>query len=131
MSKIKLETIWQHEQVLPYILNELKQKIDNITTVQKIYLFGSRAKTPVEDWHTIEGKDWDIIVQAKFKLTNTHIWTTDKNYHIDLYVVSEEQTDKILLNTGKTLELFPCNELECLMNKNDENGYITKSTKNS
>lgn len=121
MSKVKLETIWQHEQVLPYILNELKQKIDNITTVEKIYLFGSRAKTPVEDWHRLEGKDWDIIVQAKFKLTNTHIWTTDKNYHIDLYVVSKEQAKKLLQDTGKTLELFPCNVLEYLMIKNEKN----------
>lgn len=115
MGKLKLETIWQHHKVLPYILNELKQKIENITPVEKIYLFGSRAKTPLEDWHKLDGKDWDIIVQAKCKLTNTQIWTTDKNYHIDLYVVSKEQAKKLLQDTGKTLELFPCNELEELI----------------
>lgn len=121
MGKVKLETIWQHHKVLPYILNELKQKIENITPVEKIYLFGSRAKTPLEDWHRLEGKDWDIIVQAGCKLTNTQIWTTDKNYHIDLYVVNEEQAKKLLQDTGKTLELFPCNELEYLMIKNEKN----------
>lgn len=115
MGKLKLETIWQHQVVLPYILNDLRQKIENITPVEKIYLFGSRAKTPLEDWHRLEGKDWDIIVQAKCKLTNTQIWTTGKNYHIDLYVVSEEQAKQLLQNTGKTLELYPCNELEELI----------------
>lgn len=112
MGKLKLETIWQHSFVLPYILQDLKQKIENITPVEKIYLFGSRAKTPLEDWHKLEGKDWDIIVQAGCKLTNTQICITDKNYHIDLYVVNEEQAKKLLQETGKTLELFPCNELE-------------------
>lgn len=107
--------------MLPYILNELKQKIENITPVEKIYLFGSRAKTPLEDWHKLEGKDWDIIVQAGCKLTNTQIWTTDKNYHIDLYVVNEEQAKHHLQNVGKCLEIFPNNELECLTAKNEEN----------
>lgn len=115
MSKVKLETIWQHDKVLPYILNELRKKIENITPVEKIYLFGSRAKTPTQDWHRLEGKDWDIIVQAGCKLANTQIWTTGKNYHIDLYVVSEEQATQLLKNTGKTVELFPRNELDELL----------------
>ncbi len=111
MSKIKWETIWQHDKVLPYILYELKEKIEKITPIEKIYVFGSRAKKPVEEWQKLEGKDWDIIVQAKCKITNAQIWTKNLNYHIDLFVLDEKQTQKLLNNVKIYKEIYPKNEL--------------------
>lgn len=111
MSKVKWEAIWQHDKVLPYILNDIKEKVEKITPVHKIYLFGSRAKIPVEEWGKLEGKDWDIVVQAGFGITNTHGWTSEKNYHIDLYVFGEKQTNDLLHSVGKAKQLYPTNEI--------------------
>ena len=120
MSRVKTEAIWQHEQVLPYILTRLKDKISEITAVEKILLFGSRGRLPLESWKELEGKDWDVLVQAKCKLKNAHV-LVEENYHLDLLVLNEEQTEKF---TEKiiTKQLFPINELECLLTKNEENG---------
>jgi hypothetical protein len=122
MSRVKTEAIWQHEQVLPYILPRLKEKISEITAVEKILLFGSRGRLPLERWKELEGKDWDVLVQAKCKLKNAGA-LVDKNYHLDLLVLDESQTEKFIRNM-KTKELFPLNELECLMTKNEENGKV-------
>ncbi|MCY1659384.1 hypothetical protein [Chryseobacterium sp. SL1] len=75
----------------------------------------------------MEGKDWDVLVQTKCKLKNSHV-LVEENYHLDLLVLDESQTEKFIQNM-KTKELFPfpLNELECLMTKNEENGYFTKS----
>lgn len=121
----KPESIWQHQVVLPYILDELKEKIEQITPVYAIYLFGSRAKTPVENWHQLEGKDWDILVIAEQTLRNTHVWTTNKNYHIDLFVVSKKNKKRFIEDVGKYIELFPTNHLDRLMDKNKENEKYT------
>ncbi len=119
MSRVKTEAIWQHEQVLPYILTRLKDKISEITPVEKILLFGSRGSLPLERWKELQGKDWDILVQAKCKLKNAHV-LVEENYHLDLLVLNEEQTERFIRNM-KIKELFPLNELECLMTKNEEN----------
>lgn len=120
MSKVKPMAIWQHDKVLPYILTNLKDKISEITTVQKIILFGSRGRLPLEQWNELEGKDWDILVQAGCKLKNAHV-LVDEDYHLDLLVLNKEHVEKFIKNM-KTKELFPTNELECLMTKNQENG---------
>lgn len=112
MSQVKMETIWQHELVLPYILNELKEKIESITPVRKIILYGSRARTPLKDWEKLEGKDWDIIVVCDFPITNTHIWTKELHYHIDLSVTTKERMDHFEKYNVPIIELFPRNELE-------------------
>ena len=122
MSRVKTEAIWQHDKVLPYILTSLKGKINEITAVEKILLFGSRGRLPLERWSELEGKDWDILVQAKCKLKNAHV-LIEENYHLDLLVLDESQTEKFIRNM-KIKELFPLNELECLMIKNEENGNI-------
>ncbi|MBB4807401.1 hypothetical protein HNP38_002705 [Chryseobacterium defluvii] len=119
MSRVKTEAIWQHDQVLPYILTRLKDKISEITAVEKIILFGSRGRLPLEYWKELEGKDWDVLVQAKCKLKNAGI-LVDDNYHLDLLVLDEART-KELYRHIKTKELYPINELECLMTKNEEN----------
>ena len=98
MSKISFNKIWQHEQVLPYILGELKQHIEKITPVKKIYLFGSRGRTPTDEWKSLEGKDWDIYIVTAFPIVNTRIWTHEKNYHIDLMINTEEKGKKFLNN---------------------------------
>lgn len=116
MSKVKPMAIWQHDKVLPYILTRLKDKISEITTVQKIFLFGSRGRLPFESWNELQGKDWDILVQAGCKLKNAHV-LVDEDYHLDLLVLNKEHTEKFIKNM-KTKELFPKNELECLMTKN-------------
>lgn len=122
MSRVKTEAIWQHEQVLPYILTRLKDKISEITAVEKILLFGSRGRLPLERWSELEGKDWDVLVQAKCKLKNAHV-LVEEDYHLDLLVLDESQTEKFIQNM-KTKELFPLNELVCLMTKNEENGKL-------
>ncbi|MDF2551936.1 MAG: hypothetical protein K0R77_1211 [Chryseobacterium sp.] len=120
MSRIKPESIWQHDKVLPYILTRLKDKIREITAVEKIILFGSRGRLPLERWNELEGKDWDVLVQAKCKLKNAHV-LVEPNYHLDLLVLDESQTKKFSENMT-TKELFPLYELECLITKNEENG---------
>ncbi|UWX59773.1 hypothetical protein N0B40_15300 [Chryseobacterium oranimense] len=122
MSRIKTESIWQHDKVLPYILTSLKEKINEITAVEKIMLFGSRGRLPLECWNELEGKDWDILVQTKCKLKNAHI-LVDKAYHLDLLVLDENQVQKFTENM-MIKQLFPVNELKCLINKNKENGNI-------
>lgn len=117
--------IWQHDKVLPYILTSLKDKINKITAVEKIILFGSRGRLPVERWNELEGKDWDIVVQAQCKLRNAHI-LVDEDYHLDLLVLNKDQIEKFTENMT-TKEIFPVNELECLTKKSLGNGKITKS----
>lgn len=109
MSRVKLEAIWQHEKVLPYILTTLKEKISEITAVEKIFLFGSRGRVPFEDWGTLEGKDWDVLVQAKCKLKNAHV-LLDKEYYVDLLVLDEENIQKYYPEK-KLKMVFPENEL--------------------
>lgn len=118
MSRIKPGAIWQHGKVLPYILTSLKDKINDMTAVEKIILFGSRGRIPVERWDELEGKDWDIVVQARCKLRNAHI-LVDEGYHLDLLVLDGAQTEEFTENMT-IKELFPVNELECLMSKNKE-----------
>jgi len=122
MSRVKPEAIWQHKSVLPYILTRLKDKISEITAVEKIILFGSRGRLPLERWNELEGKDWDILVQAGCKLKNARV-LLDEEYHLDLLVLDENQTKKFTENMS-TKELFPTNELECLTTKNEGNGDI-------
>jgi predicted nucleotidyltransferase len=117
MSQVKMEKIWQHEYVLPYILNGLKEKIEAITPIQQIYLYGSRARTPITDWHKLEGKDWDIMVVCAFPIVNTNIWTSDLNYHIDLTVTTQERIDYFTKYAIPIIGLFPENELETLLMK--------------
>lgn len=122
MSQVKPESIWQHNKVLPYILTSLKNKINDITAVEKIIIFGSRGRLPVERWNELEGKDWDILVQAKCKLKNAGVLISE-NYHLDLLVLNEEQVKKFCQSKA-TKEIFPINELQCLIDKNEENGKI-------
>lgn len=116
MSQVKLGAIWQHEKVLPYILTTLKEKIDDITAVEKIFLFGSRARVPVEQWNELEGKDWDVLVQAKCKLKNAQV-LVDKDYHLDLIVLDEEK-----INT-----YYNSNRLRMIFPENEFNNSITKT----
>ncbi len=115
MSRVKLEAIWQHDQVLPYILTTLKEKINDITGVEKIFLFGSRGRVPFEEWNTLEGKDWDLLVQAKCKLKNAHV-LLDKDYYLDLLVLDEETIQKYYYNNKLTM-IFPENNL---LSKNNQ-----------
>ncbi len=100
--------IWQHEKVLPYVLGELRERIEKISPVTKIYLFGSRARVPVAQWHTLEGKDWDIWTVCNFPIKNTEIFTKQLNYHIDLKITGEKEA-KLFLSQGSVLELYPLN----------------------
>ncbi|SHL41376.1 hypothetical protein [Chryseobacterium polytrichastri] len=120
MSRVKLEAIWQHEKVLPYILTTLKDKIDNITAVEKIFLFGSRGRVPFADWETLEGKDWDVLVQAKCKLKNAYV-LIDKDYYLDLLVLDEE-TIREHYSKNKLAMIFPENDLSYVISKTKDNG---------
>lgn len=120
MSKVKLEAIWQHNKVLPYILTSLKDKISEITAVEKIMLYGSRGRVPLEKWKELEGKDWDIVVQAKCKLKNAGV-LINENYHLDLLVLDKERFMEFC-RTHPVIELFPFNELEFLKQKEKHDG---------
>ncbi|GCE36025.1 hypothetical protein SPFL3102_03894 [Sporomusaceae bacterium FL31] len=76
----------------------------------------------MEGWNELKGKDWDILMQAKCKIKNAGI-LVDKNYHLDLLVLDEEQVKKFCQNKV-TKEIFPVNELECLISKNKNDGKI-------
>ncbi|WP_430411856.1 hypothetical protein [Kordia sp.] len=128
MSTIQLEMIWQPEKVLPYILHELKQYVERITPVHQIYLYGSRAKTPIQDWNKLDGKDWDIIMVCNFPIINTHIWTTAKNYHIDLSIISKQQTNDALQHRKHLVELFPSDSLTVHLNDQLINPVKEKET---
>lgn len=111
MSLRRMEMIWRHDKVLPYIFQELKSKIEAITPVQAIYLFGSRARTPLYEWEKLEGKDWDILVVCKFPIINTAIWTTGLNYNIDLKITDPKGAENFFKHQKQTIELFPTNQL--------------------
>lgn len=112
MSQIKAETIWQHELVLPYILKDLKSKVDAITPVRAIYLYGSRGRLAPKDWNQLEGKDWDIVMVCDFPIVNSHIWTTTLDYHIDLTITTEYKIGNFLNSNNSVIELFPNNQLK-------------------
>ena len=112
MSQIKAEAIWQHEFVLPYIFEDLKAKIDAITPVRAIYLYGSRSRVMPKDWHLLEGKDWDILIACDFPIVNSHIWTTALNYHIDLTITTEDKVSALKLDSRPIIELYPNYKLE-------------------
>jgi len=114
MSKVKPMAIWQHDKVLPYILTCLKDKIIEITPVEKIFLFGSRGRLPFESWNELEGKDWDVLVQAGCKLKNAHV-LVDEAYHLDLLVLDEKQVKEFCRNKI-TKQLYPVTDLEPLTN---------------
>lgn len=107
MSRLRTDMVWQPERVLPYLLNELKQKIETITPVQGIWLTGSRARLPIEQWHSLEGKDWDILVQCSFSIVNTEIWTLQQGWYIDLVVANPQKARALLKNAKTPVELFP------------------------
>jgi predicted nucleotidyltransferase len=111
MSQVNTSRIWQHNLVLPYILYELRNKIEVISPVRAIYLFGSRARMPATEWDVLEGKDWDILVVCDFKIINTSVWTRDLNYHIDLIVADRQKAAVLLQHTQKKIELYPQNQL--------------------
>lgn len=119
MSRVKPEAIWQHDKVLPYILTRLKDKISEITAVEKIMLYGSRGRLPLEKWRELEGKDWDVLVQGKCKLKNVGA-LVDKDYHLDLLVLDENQVQKFTENMV-IKQLFPINELKCLTINREQN----------
>ena len=112
MSKRSTELIWQPDKVLPYLFGDLFKKIEAITPIQKIYLFGSRSRVPVSELHTLKGKDWDLVVVCSFKIINTQIWTTDIGYHIDLNIINGEGVKNFFNYDMKMIELFPENNLQ-------------------
>jgi predicted nucleotidyltransferase len=111
MSQVKTDRIWQHNTVLPYILQALRQKIEAITPVRKIYLTGSRARVSVEGWSELQGKDWDILVVCDFPIINTTVWTSGMNYHIDLIITNAARAEALLRNAQNAIELYPVNQL--------------------
>ncbi len=115
MSQVKLDLIWQHNRVLPYIFGSLQEKITGITPVHKIYLIGSRAYTPLAKWPVLDGKDWDIIVVCDFAIVNTDTWTTGAGYYIDLLVINPQRAARLLKNSPHAIELYPVNRLELEM----------------
>lgn len=106
MSQVRLDKIWQPQAVLPYILKDLRAKVEAITPVHAIYLFGSRGRIPIAKWNTLDGKDWDVLMVADFPITNTHVWTHQGNYYVDLKVTSSKLF-KARPNKQKLLELYP------------------------
>jgi predicted nucleotidyltransferase len=112
MSQVKTDRIWQHNTVLPYILNGLQQKIEAITPIHKIYLTGSRARVPAEGWGELKGKDWDILVVCGFAIINTAVWAGDRNYHIDLVIANPQKAAALLQHAQKAIELYPDNQLK-------------------
>jgi hypothetical protein len=107
MSQVKHNMIWQHNTVLPYILGQLRQTIEAITPVQAIYLYGSRAYTPVQEWAKHDGKDWDVLVVCHFAIINTKVWTIEKNYYIDLTVAEAKKAASFLQQHSHAIELYP------------------------
>ena len=99
--------IWQPEAVLPYLFGALKAKIETVSPVAAIYLFGSRARVPVSEWHILEGKDWDLYVVCDFPIVNTQIWGRDLGYYLDLVVITQEQLKKCLETDPHIQKLYP------------------------
>ena len=104
---MRLDMIWQPEQVLPYLLHTLKAKVETITTVKAIYLFGSRSRVGLDEWHTLEGKDWDIYIVCDFPIVNTRIWGRDLGYYMDVVVTTQKRIDTLLQANSGIKQLFP------------------------
>lgn len=104
---MRLDMIWQPEQVLPYLLHTLKAKVGTITPVKAIYLFGSRSRVGLEEWHTLEGKDWDIYIVCDFPIVNTRIWGRDLGYYMDVVVTTQKRIDALLQANSGIKQLFP------------------------
>ncbi len=107
MSGVRIDMIWQPEAVLPYLFGALKAKIETVSSVAAIYLFGSRARVPVAQWHTLEGKDWDLYVVCDFPMVNTQLWGRDLGYYLDIVVITQEQMKKCLATDPHIQQLYP------------------------
>ena len=107
MSIVRKDLIWQPEKVLPYLFDLLIAKIETITPVRAIYLFGSRARVPISEWHTLEGKDWDLYIVCDFPIVNTSIWGRDMGYYLDLPIVTQERMDALLKGNAQLKQLYP------------------------
>jgi len=111
MSQVRYEMVWQPEQVLPYLFDGLKTRIEALTPVRSMYLYGSRARTPQSRWNELEGKDWDVLVVCDYPIVKTHIWTQAENYHIDLTITDAVGAASYFEHVH-TVELYPENRLE-------------------
>ena len=107
MSSVRLDMIWQPESVLPYLFGALKAKIETVSPVAAMYLFGSRARLPVAQWHTLEGKDWDFYIVCDFPIVNTDIWGRDCGYYLDLVVITQVHMKRCLETDHHIQQLFP------------------------
>ncbi|KAF2519501.1 hypothetical protein E0W68_03910 [Flavobacterium salilacus subsp. salilacus] len=113
MSLKRENLIWQPDKVLRYLFGELKQKIEVISPVYNIYLYGSRAHTAYGDWGTaLDGKDWDILIVCRFPIVNTKVWTTDLGYYIDLKVTDKKGADTFFKYQKHWIEMYPENNLK-------------------
>ncbi|MGB5981092.1 MAG: hypothetical protein WBG46_03005 [Nonlabens sp.] len=94
MSQVRTDLVWQEKPVMEYVLGDLKSIVEGIAPISAIYLVGSRAKDPDEQENNLDGKDWDIIFVTRNRIINTHVWTRDKGYHIDLMIPGEQNFEK-------------------------------------
>jgi len=125
MSIVRLDMIWQPEAVLPYLLHTLKAKVETITPVKAMYLFGSRSRVGLDQWHTLEGKDWDIYIVCDFPIVNTRIWGRDIGYYLDIVITTQKRIDTLLQANGGIKQLFPEDTLD-LKSRYMEEALITK-----
>jgi hypothetical protein len=106
MSKILLDKIWETKDMIPYL-----ESFFSFHKAKKMYLLGSRGKTPYENWDKLKGKDWDILIEFDKEVS----WPNQlvhKKYHLDILYMGNKKQINIVRNIGYNgckggYEIFP------------------------
>ena len=110
MSRLRPDLITDPALVIPF-LKKLFEETLLPFRAEKMYLVGSRGRTPLEQWGTLEGKDYDILIVTPAKITNTKIWTLTQSYYIEINCNTNYRIQSIRKNNyggdGAGIELFP------------------------
>lgn len=107
MSIPNLNKYWKTKDVLPYLENFFKYH-----NAEKMYIVGSRGKTPIKDWdNMLIGKDWDILVQINsyVKVPNLLV---HKKFNVDILRMGKKDFIESFRQIGYDgctggFELFP------------------------
>ncbi len=109
MSILNKKLITDPKLVIPYLQYLFYDKIPLVCEPHKMYLIGSRGRTPVEDWGKLDGKDWDILIETTHRVMDTYLWYS--NYYLEIVCGDKALIDMMRGNnyrgSGLGIEIFP------------------------
>ena len=91
MSVKRFDKIWEPEYVFPYLkkLYDCEDVVKKYIS-EKMYLVGSRGKTPLDEWDKLKGKDWDVLIETNRIIRHPNLLVED-NYNVDILVIGPEK----------------------------------------